>query len=108
MTRNIFGTLRKKIPLTLAVIAVLFSAGVILADDDEDPVTPTSTPPGDSAFGSLLVSASDVWGLTIDAKEAVEPQTTALLAMGDLNGCSSGAVVVSSQPAFESWEPYSQ
>ena len=99
--------LRPRIPLTLVVVMALLVGGRLVAEDFEDPLPPPSPYTGYSAFGALVVDTPCLAGLSIDAKEAIEPQTTALLAADELDGSSSGAVVACARPTYGSWPWYS-
>lgn len=80
------GRLLRGLLVMVACTGALVLAGVLRADDYEDPVPP---PPGGLSasptvvFGDLETGVEDVGGFAIDAKATIEPQVTATLIVGD-------------------------
>lgn len=98
-----FQRSHNKITVALATAMIVLLAGVILADDYEDPLEPTPMGMPSVGFGGLTVETPDVTGFDIDAREAIEPQLTAWLIMGEVDDSPSGTVVVTMQPTFDIW-----
>ncbi|MCK4375851.1 MAG: hypothetical protein KAX19_10995 [Candidatus Brocadiae bacterium] len=90
------------------VVAVL--ASTLRADDFEDPIDPG--PSGGSGcitvFADVEVEPEHAGGLAIDAKEAIEPQTTVMLMMSDVSTSPGQTVVVHTFPVFHSWLKWSE
>lgn len=65
----------------LVLTVCVFSGTLLLADDVEDPIDPTSAGVPRVAVGDTTVEPEDARGLAIDAKEAIEPLMTVSLTM---------------------------
>lgn len=93
--------------VALALMMVALPCAALFADDHEWPwphnVDPGGTP--EFVLGDVTVATPDILGPSIDAKEVVEPQLTALLTMGDVESSPSEVVAVSTQPTLgiDSW-----
>jgi hypothetical protein len=91
---------RSRMLLLAASFTLVLCGGMVRADDHENPVFP---PPdayqSGTGFGDVAVTASGVDNSAVDARQAVEPQVTALLVLGDIAASSipvtvsTGAVV---------------
>ena len=93
-------TLTTKFPLVLAVLAVTVFAANLLAYNEEDPIEPPPIGCVVSVFGPVVVETPDVGGLVIDAKDAVEPQTTVLLINDELETLSDGTAIITTVPSY--------
>ncbi len=92
----------KKAVLPVICVAAFASGSALVADDYEDPIKPNSVGRTPAAFGGIEVQPGDVGGSLIDAKDAVEPQVTAMLMSGDVSLSPGMAVVVQTCPVFDS------
>jgi hypothetical protein len=88
--------------VVLGFLAVVVAATVALAQSEE-PIHPHSVGEVLCAFGGVEVQPEDVGGLSIDAKDSIEPQTTALLVTTDVNTSPGQTVVVQTSPVFDNW-----
>ncbi len=91
--------------IMFVISAMLLHGSTLFADDFETPQSPLPPREGGSggSFGGLRVKSPEVAGPAIDAKEAIEPQLTALLTMGEVDDWSSQTVHVSMYPTFCNW-----
>ena len=87
--------------IVFAVVAALLLGVATLADDFEDPIDPGPPPPEGAGFGGFMLDTTDVEGFAIDEREAVEPQLTALLVMGELDVQTDETLEVSTTPTFD-------
>jgi len=104
MVSRPFCRLVPKASVILAAVVAMAFGGAILADDFEDPVAPPGRSSGEStvAFGDSEIEPQDVGGLAIDAKEALEPQVTVMLLIGDSGATPGETTAVDAWPTFSS------
>jgi len=98
---HIFRSLTSYCALVAGAACLLVAVGVRSASacDFDDPIRPLGAHVA-CTFGSLTVEAVNVAGSPIDAREAVEPQMTALLTTGELMASRNGLFVVYADPLF--------
>lgn len=94
-----------KLCVAVLLVAAAAWAGIVRADDVEDPVFNGGTTTGYTVFGSTTLLTSDVGGQEIDARETVEPQLTVEMTTSPYQPSSSGMLEVSNQPLYESADP---
>lgn len=94
----------RRLPVAAVAILVLLMGTVLRADDHEGPIIPDGASSGQPEFGEIVVDSTDLGGSSVDAKEALEPQLTALLAAGEVDGSASDSLYVTTQPVLDIWE----
>jgi hypothetical protein len=87
----------------LIAITVISLGGAAFACDHGDPILPDWVTGAVSVnFGAPMGQMQDI-ARSVDAREVMEPQLTAMLTMGELDGFPGCVVATSPQPTLDSW-----
>lgn len=88
---------RKSILFLTLCLSLVLSAGAVRADDEEDPIFPSSPICAPIVIGEIEVEALDAAGDAVDVWSVVEPDVTVFLTTNDCDLSSSDKLVVDSQ-----------
>ena len=91
------------LPAVVCALAVALTAGMLRAEDSEDPFDPLDGGAVTLPAGDVLFTTADVGGSAIDAKDTLEPQLTVMMVTSDVSVSPGETIGVQTSPTFETW-----